>query len=81
MSKEAAYKIFTIRSASLQLRDSILWTPSIAIEWECDGRTIVRPFRLTRTTPRKRRLIPMGSSMACALLTEKSQGFRSTRVK
>ena len=45
MSKEATYKIFTIRSASLQLRDSVLWTPSIAIEWERDGRTTVRPFR------------------------------------
>ena len=44
MSKEATYKIFTIRSASLQLRDSVLWTPLIAIKWERDGQTIVRPF-------------------------------------
>ena len=44
MSKEASYKIFTIRSASLQLHDSVLWTPSIAIEWERDGQTTVRPF-------------------------------------
>jgi len=44
VSKETTYKIFTIRSAPLQLRDSSLWTPSIAIEWERDGQTTVRPF-------------------------------------
>lgn len=44
MSKETTYKIFTIRSVSLQLCDSVLWTPSIAIEWERDGQTTVRPF-------------------------------------
>ena len=44
MSKEANYKIFTIRSVPLQLHDSVLWTPSIAIEWKREGQTTVRPF-------------------------------------
>ena len=49
MSKEIKYKHYSIRSAPLQLPDSMQWTLAIAIDWKRNGVTTVRPFSAENT--------------------------------
>ena len=50
MSRVFIYKTYTIRSAPLQLLDSMRWILSIHISWEHEGKVTGRPFLAESTS-------------------------------